>query len=91
MGFKTAGLEVNLPHPAAFALHKLIVSQRRPKEEKRLRDRESAHHILKCLIENGDGDIIKKIYDNLPKKWKTRILSTLEDPEEKDILSLLDD
>ncbi len=91
MGFKTAGLEVNLPHPAAFALHKLIISKRRLKEEKRLRDSQSAHHILNCLIENGDCDIIKKIYDSLPKKWKTRILSTLEDPEEKDILALLDD
>lgn len=91
MRFKTMGLEVNLPHPAAFALHKLIISKRRLKEEKRLRDSQSAHHILNCLIENGDCDIIKKIYDGLPKKWKTRILSTLEDPEEKDILALLDD
>ncbi|MGB6867803.1 MAG: GSU2403 family nucleotidyltransferase fold protein, partial [Candidatus Aminicenantaceae bacterium] len=91
MRFKTMGLEVNLPHPAAFALHKLIISKRRLKEEKRLRDSQSAFHILNCLIENGDCDIIKKIYDGLPKKWKTRILSTLEDPEEKDILALLDD
>ena len=30
---------VTLPHPANFALHKLIVFQRRPKEEKAVKDR----------------------------------------------------
>jgi hypothetical protein len=43
------------------------------------------------LIENGDGDIIKKVYDGLPKNWKTRIPSSLGDSEEKDILALLGD
>jgi hypothetical protein len=32
------GIELSLPHPANFAFHKLIISQRRLKEEKAIKD-----------------------------------------------------
>ncbi|MGB2763951.1 MAG: GSU2403 family nucleotidyltransferase fold protein [Candidatus Aminicenantaceae bacterium] len=53
MEFKINNLMLNLPHPAAFALHKLIVSSRRYKEEKKLKEKEEAIRVLNCLIAKG--------------------------------------
>lgn len=52
-------LRIRLPEPAAFALHKLIISQRRRKEEKRERDLEGAVGLLK----------------ELPAKWAESVLT----------------
>lgn len=51
---KVEDIEVNLPHPANFALHKLIIFQRRTKEEKIIKDRNAAINILKALINKGE-------------------------------------
>jgi len=42
-------------------------------------------------IRTRDIDFLVPVPPKFKNKWKTRILSTLEDPEEKDILALLDD
>lgn len=50
---------VNVPDPARFALHKLIVSGRRPVHEqpKALKDRAQAAELLEVLYEDRRGDL----------------------------------
>lgn len=54
-----AGVLVNVPAPARFALHKLVVSQRRPATQhtKSLKDIHQAAQTLNVLIELRPGDI----------------------------------
>lgn len=47
------GLSLRLPDPIRFALHKIIVSQRRSKPDKAAKDMEAGIGVLKLLIEKG--------------------------------------
>ena len=49
---KIGSIKVTLPHPANFALHKLLVMGRRPKAEKQAKDKEAAIKILNALIDS---------------------------------------
>lgn len=54
-----SGLFVNVPHPARFALHKLVVSRRRPvaQQIKARKDVQQATELLGVLLEDRPGDI----------------------------------
>lgn len=80
---------LTLPHPVNFALHKLIIFQRRIKEEKALKDRYTAIEVLKALIKKGDTSIIKKVFDSVHPKWQKRIVKGLEMVKEQEILNVL--
>lgn len=86
---KIEGIEINLPHPANFALHKLIIFQRRTKEEKITKDRNAAIGILKALITKGETVTIKRVFNSMIPKWQKKVITGLEEAKEKDILSLL--
>jgi len=53
------GILVNVPTPARFALHKLVVSRRRPSAfaEKSRRDLAQAEMLLEVLVEERPGDL----------------------------------
>jgi len=53
------GILVNVPTPARFALHKLVVSRRRPATfaEKARRDLAQAEMLLEVLVEERPGDL----------------------------------
>jgi len=86
---KVEDFYVTLPHPANFALHKLIIFQRRIKEEKAVKDRNTAVEILKALINKGDAAIVRQVFGSVPQKWQKKIIKGLEEAKEKDILNLL--
>ena len=86
---KVDKLTLNVPHPAAFALQKLIISSRRMKIEKELKEKQEAIRIINCLIAKGEEGIIKRLFDSMPKKWRTKAKKALQDYEEKDILDFL--
>lgn len=70
------GLNLRVPEPAAFALHKLIISQRRKKEAKAERDLEMAVGLLTILFEEKpQRERVLSILENLPEKWAAKILS----------------
>ena len=74
------GVEVRIPEPAAFALHKLIVSSRRTKKEKKQKDLESAVGLLELLFENPQGkERVLSILEKLPPKWRKTILAVSEE------------
>ena len=54
-----SGVFVNVPNPARFALHKLVVSQRRPvaQQGKARKDLQQATELLDLLLEDRPGDI----------------------------------
>ena len=84
---KIEGVEINLPHPANFALHKLIIFQRRTKEEKIIKDRNAAIEILKALMARGETLTIKRLFNTMIPKWQRKLLKGVE--EEREILSIL--
>lgn len=86
---KVEDFYVNLPHPANFALHKLIIFQRRLKQDKALKDRNTAIDILRALINKGDSEIIKKAFDSVPKKWQGKMLDGLDKAGEREISDIL--
>ncbi len=79
-----------LPHPANFALHKLIIFQRRLKQDKAVKDRNIAIEILKSLIDKGESVVIKQVFDSIPKKWQDRVIKGLSKGEDEDILAILE-
>ena len=63
-------LRIRVPEPAAFALHKLIVSEQRKNKEKQKSDLEAALGLLDYLYSKPDGaSRIKTILKSLPKSW----------------------
>lgn len=80
---------LTLPHPANFGLHKLIVSQKRDREDKSLRDKEIGIKILSALSEKGESDIVKSVFISVPAGWQKRILRGLKDTGAKDVLEVL--
>ena len=79
---------LNLPHPVNFALHKLIVSQRRDKEDKAIKDRNIAIEILRALINKEEANIIDRVFKSMPRKWQKKVIRGLEETNEKEILSI---
>ena len=72
------GIALRVPHPAAFALHKLIIVPRRKDEAKALRDIKSATEILGILFEAGDTELIGELLKKFPKTWKKTIYTVLD-------------
>lgn len=81
---------LTLPHPANFALHKLLIMNRRPKAEKRAKDKESAIRILIALLDSGKGDAIKNAFQSMHKKWQTTVKRQLTDIANSRILKVLE-
>lgn len=83
------GLKINVPHPAAFALHKLIISARRTKEEKLLKDRKEALAVLTALARKGDAGEIRKMFEKMPAGWRKRVLNVLTETDNVEIMRIL--
>jgi hypothetical protein len=68
---------VNVPDPARFALHKLMVSGRRQvfEQTKAGKDRQQAAEIIAALYEDRRGDIAMavKALNKRPAAWRTRL------------------
>lgn len=87
---KIGPIKLKLPHPANFALHKLLVMSRRPKAEKKAKDKESAIRILNALIDTDQGAAIKKAFHAMPVKWQGKVKKQLTDITENKILDVLE-
>ncbi|MBA3070598.1 MAG: hypothetical protein FP829_00235 [Nitrospirae bacterium] len=83
------GLKINVPHPAAFALHKLIISARRTKEEKLVKDRKEALAILTALVRKGDAGEIRKMFEKMPTEWRKKVLDALTETDNVEIMRIL--
>jgi len=86
---KVEDFYLTLPHPANFSLHKLIVFQRRIREDKAVKDRNIAIRILGALINRGEKNIVSQTFDSIPQRWQKRIVKGLEEAKERGILNIL--
>lgn len=72
---------VNVPDPARFALHKLILSGRRPVAEqtKAGKDRQQAAELIEVLHEDRPGDLTlaAEALRSRPAAWRTRLRAQL--------------
>ena len=67
-------IEVRIPEPEAFALHKLIISQRRLKPEKKEKDTETARGMFEFIATQPQCQKrLKEIIEEFPKGWWKRI------------------
>jgi hypothetical protein len=70
-------VSVRLPHPANFALHKLLISGRRH-SDKAERDREQAVSVMRALKGAGQENRLRGVFAALPPKWKAQIMRAIE-------------
>ena len=68
---------VTVPHPAAFALHKLLVAPRRRTVEKRRKDVDAALMVLALLEQKHETHLVKALFDKFPRPWRKRIVELL--------------
>lgn len=72
---------VNVPDPARYALHKLIVSARRPvvEQSKAAKDRQQAAELIAVLHEDrhGDLELAVQALRKRPAVWRTRLKTQL--------------
>ncbi|MCB4757251.1 MAG: nucleotidyltransferase domain-containing protein [Elusimicrobia bacterium] len=80
---------IKLPHPANFALHKLIVSGKRKNQLKAEKDSRMAIDILEALVTKGDQAIVKEAFDSVPSKWQDKIVAGLDKQVHRRILAVL--
>ena len=83
------GLEIRLPHPASFALHKLIVSGRRAKPEKADKDLRQGLEILDVLSGLGRSSDIKARFEDMPAGWRKMVLQALRSAGRADLEAAL--
>ena len=67
-----------MPHPAAFALHKLFISERRKESGKKIRDFESAMRVLESLKSLNKYNEINKVWLTMTKKEQRGVLLALK-------------
>jgi hypothetical protein len=87
---KVGSIKVTLPHPANFALHKLLVMGRRPKAEKQAKDKNAAIKILSALIDSEQSNTIRNAFQAMPKRWQGMVKKQLTDITEMEILEVLE-
>jgi len=79
MQIEKDGLKIWVPHPAAFALHKLLVVLRRKTQAKAERDLDAAVSILNLLLQNDDTLVLQELLHDFPKKWVKTIHQVLKE------------
>ena len=65
------------PHPAAFALHKLLIVPRRRNAEKKNRDLDAGVLVLTLLDKKGEMRAAKNLLARFPRTWARSILTVL--------------
>ena len=79
-------IKVKIPHPADFALHKLLVAKRRKEKGKAEKDKIQAIALLKALHEFNQTDSIHTAYEVIPKTWQKTIKQELFDLGEEKLI-----
>ena len=84
------GIDVVLPHPARFAMHKLVVAQRRTKKDKAQKDNIIAVDILNDLIDSGEASLVHSVYKEFSLPWQKKIVAALKKQEADTIFNVLE-
>jgi hypothetical protein len=80
---KIGDVAVTLPHPVNFTLHKLIISGRRGRADKAVKDADTALRLLEALLHRGDEDIVRSTFLSFAPGWRREVLKTLRQSREE--------
>lgn len=83
------GMMITLPHPANFALHKLLVLSKRAGQEKQMKDKDAAVRVLSALVDSGQRDIVRDVFKDMPRRWQSKVRKQLADVVEKKVQEIL--
>lgn len=72
------GLSVRAPRPANFAIHKLIISDKRTNPDKAQKDREHAIAVWDMLVSLEEDHTLAEVYLHIPLKWRKTVRKVLE-------------
>ena len=72
------GLDVTVPHPAAYALQKLIICGGRKNFEKAQKDLEQAETVLTALTQRSDVELLRSLFSGLTHKQKKAVLDSVK-------------
>ncbi len=79
MKIKFKNIEVTIPEPAAFVLHKFIIQERRKNKEKQKKDLLAAVSIGEYLLQTKEqSKKLKDVFNSLPKKWQATIIKNIK-------------
>lgn len=69
------GMRVNVPEPAAYALHKFLLQTRRKTADKKIKDREAAQGVVEFLLKSESGrKSISSVYAGMHPSWRKDLL-----------------
>ncbi|MBI3083199.1 MAG: hypothetical protein HYY90_02375 [Candidatus Omnitrophica bacterium] len=72
------GIQVRMPHPAAFALQKLLIAPRRQgRPSKQAKDLDAAVAVLEALRAHGENESVREHVESMPPRWRARIRQIL--------------
>ena len=83
---KVAGVQIHVPHPADFGIHKLFISKRRKNSDKRTKDVEMAFAVLDALLEKGERGYLLEAFQNTTPKEQKAIANALKENGRTDLL-----
>lgn len=78
------GVSITVPEPAAYVLHKFIVSNRRKKLFKRDKDIETARQLGEYLLgQKNQRKKMREIFLSMPEKWKRDLMRIVKGASEE--------
>jgi len=83
------GVRIRLPLPVRFGLHKVLISGRRHRPDKKAKDIEQGIDVLRASISGGKSGKVKEVFHSLPPKWRKAIMAGLKGAD--DLLGVLSD
>jgi hypothetical protein len=79
-----SGISINVPEPAAYVLHKFILSERRKNQFKRDKDIETARQLGEYLLGlENQRQKMQNIYMGMPGKWKKNLMRIIKGVSDK--------
>ena len=82
-------IKVTIPHPADFALHKLLIAGRRKQKAKAEKDRIQAVPLLMALKNRDEIETVGSVYHAMPKSGEKTIKRELLDLGEEEVFDLV--
>lgn len=82
-------MKIKVPRPEAYLFHKLMISQRRFKDQKRAKDFSAALELFNFLKEKGFVKHLKAYFSSLPRGGRMKITSVLRTSQQDEVLSAL--
>lgn len=81
-----SGIRIHLPHPADYALQKLIIAEKRKNPDKAAKDRQGAFVVLDALIENGELSELHNAVENLSRETLKTVVTEFAKSGRQNIL-----